>query len=121
MRILGITINNNKHIVFAIRKIYGIGKINSYYICKKSKINYNKLVKNLNETDIINLKNNINNFTIERELRIKTFLNIKRLKEIKSYKGIRHKLKLPVRGQRTKTNSKTIKKIKKNANQKKKK
>lgn len=113
IRISGVALNSEKHISIALRSIYGIGKIISLYICKMSEIDPQKKVKSLNENEIIKLQNTITNFEVEGNLRTRVRLNIKRLIDIKSYKGLRHKIGLPVRGQRTKTNAQTRKKQKK--------
>ncbi len=113
VRISGVILNAEKNILIAIRSIYGIGKVNSLYICKMGKINPYTKVKNLTESEISNLQNIINNFETEGNLRTRIRLNIKRLIDIKCYRGIRHKMNLPVRGQRTRTNAKTRKKNKK--------
>ncbi len=113
IRISGIVLNSNKHISIALRSIYGIGKINSIYICKMAKILPTCKVKHLNENNISHIQKLISDFDVEGNLRTRIRLNIKRLIDIKCYKGSRHKARLPVNGQRTKTNAKTRKRIKK--------
>ena len=113
VRISGVILNLEKHVLIALRGIYGIGKVNSLYICKMAKTNPHTKVKNLTDIEITSLQTTINDFEVEGNLRTRIRLNIKRLIDIKSYKGLRHKSNLPVRGQRTRTNAKTRKKIKK--------
>jgi len=111
LRISGVVLNNKKqHIVIALRKIYGIGKINSIYICEKAKVNRFTKVIELTNKEIISLQKVISDFEVEGSLRTKIRMNIKRLKDIKCYRGFRHKMNLPTRGQRTKTNAKIRKK-----------
>ncbi|BBA85244.1 30S ribosomal protein S13 [endosymbiont of Sipalinus gigas] len=112
MRIFGINIPDNKHILISLTHIYGIGLSIAKSICIKSNISIYKLTKNLSNCDIDNLKLEISKYTIEGDLKRDISLNIKRLIDINSYRGLRHKKKLPVRGQRTRTNAKTIKKNK---------
>ena len=112
IRISGVSLNSNKHIVIALRSIYGIGKFKSLKICKILNINTKLKVSVLSYITINLLRNEINKHEIEGNLRIKIGLNIKRLYDIKCYRGFRHKANLPVRGQRTKTNGKTSKKRK---------
>lgn len=113
IRISGVTLNSEKHLNIALRSIYGIGKINSLYICKLANIPPNIKVKTLTDKEISYLQKIITDFEVEGNLRTRVRLNIKRLIDIKCYRGIRHKTHLPVRGQRTKTNAKTRKKLKK--------
>ncbi len=111
IRICGVNILENKSILFALTSIYGIGKSRSRFICDKLNINYYIKIKNLNNIQIDLIRKNISNFVLEGDLRREVMLNIKRLIDINCYRGIRHRKKLPVRGQRTRTNAKTRKKI----------
>lgn len=113
VRISGIVLNSDKHLSIALRSIYGIGKVNSLYICKISNVSASIKVKDLKENEISKIQNIVSDFEVEGNLRTRIRLNIKRLIDIKSYRGMRHKSNLPVRGQRTKTNAKTRKKNKK--------
>lgn len=113
IRILGININENKFILFALISIYGIGKSRSKKICDKSNINYYKKVKDLSNNEIKLIRKNLSNYILEGDLRREIILNIKRLVDLNTYRGIRHRKRLPVRGQRTKTNAKTCKKFNK--------
>lgn len=110
VRISGVVLPQNKHVVIALRDIYGIGKTSSFYICKKAKVSPFLKVSVLSDDSFSKIQQVINEFEVEGDLRRRVAVNIKRLKDIKCYKGIRHKLGLPVRGQRTRTNSKTRKK-----------
>merc|ERR1712232_330357 len=102
----------NKHIYIALQSIYGIGKKRAFDICKK--VNISKMIKvvNIKNEDIANIQNTVSSYKIEGELRREVSMNIKRLVDIKCYKGKRHIMGLPCRGQRTKTNAKTKKKNK---------
>lgn len=110
VRISGINMDLNKHIVIALRDIYGIGKYMSIVLCKELKLNPSLKVKDLDTSAISLLQNSINKLKVEGDLRRYIGMNVKRLKDIKSYKGMRHKLGLPVNGQRTRTNAMTRKK-----------
>ena len=113
MRIAGVILDPKKHISKALRKIFGVGKFKSLYICKKVDISPSLKVSELEENTIIKIQNILSNFEIEGNLRTRIRMNIKRLKDIKCYRGNRHKINLPVRGQRTKTNARTRKRNKK--------
>ncbi|OGY44580.1 MAG: 30S ribosomal protein S13 [Candidatus Buchananbacteria bacterium RIFCSPHIGHO2_02_FULL_40_13] len=109
VRIAGTTLPNDKRVEIGLTYILGIGRSLANKILKKAKINPDIRVKDLtedqaNELRIIIEKQHI----VEGELRREVLSNIKRLKEIKSYRGLRHAKNLPVRGQRTKTNSRTV-------------
>lgn len=108
-RIAGINIPNHKHIIIALTSIYGIGNSRSKKICQKSGINQYTKTQNLTEHELEKIRNEVNKYTIEGDLKRNVNLNIKRLIDINSYRGMRHKKKLPVRGQRTKTNARTRK------------
>lgn len=107
-RLAGVNIPNEKRVEAALPYIYGIGRTTSAKILAATKIDPNKRTKDLSEKELSSLREFIEkNFKIEGSLRQQVLLNIKRLKEINSYRGIRHIRGLPVRGQRTKTNSRT--------------
>lgn len=109
MRLVGINIPDNKRIEIALTYIYGLGQPSAIKILKSAKINLNKRAKDLTAEEVNRLREIVEkNYKIEGELRQMIKQNISRLKEIQSYRGIRHLKKLPVRGQRTKTNSRTI-------------
>ncbi len=108
-RLLGIDIPDKKHIVVALTYIYGIGPTRAREILKLANIDFQRKVQDLTREDLNNIKKIIEakKFKIEGDLRREQKANIKRLIEINSYRGMRHIRKLPVRGQRTKTNSRT--------------
>ncbi|MEZ4211006.1 MAG: 30S ribosomal protein S13 [Candidatus Paceibacterota bacterium] len=109
MRISGITIPDNKRIEMALTVIYGIGRSRAHKILDEAKVEYGKLPKDLTTDEENNIRKIIeDNFTIEGNLKRTVSANVKRLKDIGSYKGSRHSRGLPVRGQRTKTNSRTV-------------
>ncbi len=109
MRLVGINIPDNKSALIALTYIYGIGRFSADKILKTVKINFEKPIKDLTPEEINKLKEIIEkNYKIEGELRQVIKSNIKRLKEIGCYRGARHERRLPTRGQRTKTNSRTI-------------
>lgn len=110
MRVAGVNLPENKSIYIALTYIFGIGTTSSHNICKAVEVDPIVKVKDLTEENILRLLNVINaNYVIEGELRKQIALNIKFLKDIGCYKGIRHRKKLPVRGQRTHTNARTTK------------
>ena len=107
-RIAGINIPNEKRIEAALPVIYGVGFSLSKKILAATNVSPDKRTKDLSETEINRIREYIEKtFKVEGELRQQVLLNIKRLKEIGSYRGLRHIKGLPVRGQRTKTNSRT--------------
>lgn len=109
MRLVGINIPDNKRIEIALTYIYGIGRSLANVILESSKINPNKKAKDLTPEEINRIKEFIEKkYKIEGELRQIIRGGIKRLKEIQCYRGARHSRRLPVRGQRTKTNSRTV-------------
>lgn len=109
MRLVGINIPDNKRIEIALTYIYGIGHSLANQIVKNAKIDLNKRTKDLTSEEVNRLKEVIEkSHKIEGELRQIIKQNITRLKEIQSYRGTRHLKRLPARGQRTKTNSRTI-------------
>lgn len=108
MRLLGVTIPNEKKIKISLTYVYGIGISLSEKVLKNTGIDLDKITKNISQEESNEIKKYINNnCKIEGELRREIKNNIMRLKEIKSYRGERHMRNLPVRGQRTKTNSRT--------------
>jgi len=109
-RIAGVDIPNNKRVVIALTYIYGIGRTTAEKIIKEANISPDKRVHELTDEEIATLRNIIeNNYKIEGELRTEVSMNIKRLIDIGSYRGLRHRRGLPVRGQRTRTNARTRK------------
>ena len=108
MRILGITVPNEKRLEIGLTCIYGIGISSARKILDQVGIDRGKRAKDLTEGEENKIRAIIEAKTIEGNLKREVSANIKRLKDIKSYRGIRHMKRLPVRGQRTKTNSRTI-------------
>ena len=108
-RISGVNIPNDKRVEVALTYIYGVGLVTSQKILRALKIDKNTRVKDLSEEEINQLRVKIEkDIIVEGTLRRDKIANIKRLKEIKAYRGSRHTKGLPVRGQRTKTNSRTV-------------
>lgn len=108
-RIAGINIPENKQIEIALTYVYGIGQSLSRKILKEAKIDFDKKTSDLTSSEINALKEIIEKkHTTEGELRREIMLNIKRLKDVSSWRGSRHAKGLPVRGQRTKTNNRTV-------------
>tara|TARA_X000000368_G_scaffold139580_1_gene109794 strand:- start:900 stop:1268 length:369 start_codon:yes stop_codon:yes gene_type:complete len=108
-RIAGIDLPRNKKIEFALTYIHGIGPKTSSDILDKAGIDKNIRVHELNDQQVISIRNEISNYDVEGELRSVTGRNIKRLMDIGTYRGMRHKKGLPARGQNTKNNSRTRK------------
>jgi small subunit ribosomal protein S13 len=108
MRILGITLPENKRLEIALTTIYGIGRSRAKHILLKTKIDGSIKPSALTVDQENVLRKLIESFKIEGDLKRETAGNIKRLKDIKTYRGYRHSRHLPVRGQRTKTNSRTV-------------
>jgi small subunit ribosomal protein S13 len=107
-RIEGVDLPRNKRVEIGLTYIYGIGRSSSNQILEATGINPDTRVKDLTEAEVAALRDNINsNYRIEGDLRRQVQLNIKRLQEIGTYRGLRHRRNLPVRGQRTKTNART--------------
>lgn len=108
-RIAGVTLPQNKRIEIALTYIYGIGLSLANKILRQGNVDPNKRTKELSESEVNHLREIIEKgHKVEGELRREVLMNIKRLKEIGSYRGGRHAKNLPVRGQRTKTNSRTV-------------
>jgi small subunit ribosomal protein S13 len=107
-RIEGVDLPRNKRVEIGLTYIYGIGRSSSNQILASTGINPDTRVKDLTEAEIAALRDTIsNNYRIEGDLRRQVQLNIKRLQEIGTYRGLRHRRNLPVRGQRTRTNART--------------
>ncbi len=108
-RIAGVNLPNEKRVEIALTYIYGIALTSSQKILASLKIDPNIRVKNLSEEQVNALRQKIEkDYKVEGELRRERITNIKRLREIKCYRGVRHTKGLPVRGQRTKTNTRTV-------------
>lgn len=108
-RILSVEIPNDKRVVISLTYIHGIGRTLSTEILAKAKIDENIRVKDLSEEQLAAIREAAKEYMTEGDLRRETALNIKRLMEIKSYRGTRHRKGLPVRGQRTRSNARTRK------------
>ncbi len=109
MRIVGVNIPDNKKVGVALTYLYGIGRARAARIIAESKVDSKKFAKDLTPDDINKIQSVMEkDYKIEGELRQLVKHNIARMKEIKAYRGIRHMRRLPVRGQRTKTNSRSV-------------
>ena len=107
-RIAGVDLPKNKRIEIGLTYIYGIGLSRSQEILTKININFNTLISDLNDQQIISIRDILNNeYQLEGDLKRLESLNIKRLMDIGTYKGKRHRIGLPLRGQRTRTNART--------------
>ena len=113
MRISGITIPDNKRLEYALTAVFGVGLARSRKILDLAKVAYDKKGPQINAEEENRIRKAIESFKIEGELKREVSGNIKRLKDIKAYRGIRHAKRLPARGQRTKTNARTLKGVKK--------
>ena len=109
-RIAGVNIPAEKRIEIALRYIHGIGPARAAKICEALKLKDGLRAKDLTDADFIKLSTYIEqNFKVEGDVRREVAMNIKRLQDLKTYRGIRHRNRLPVRGQRTQTNARTRK------------
>jgi len=106
-RLSGVDLPRNKRMVIALTYIYGIGPTRSRKILAACGISEDLRTDDLTDDDVRKLREELTHYSIEGDLRREESLNVKRLSEINSYRGLRHKRKLPVRGQRTKTNART--------------
>ena len=108
-RIAGINIPTDKHIVIALQSIFGIGQTRSKLICETLKLDPSTKVSELTEDQLESIRTAVSKFEVEGDLRREVAMNIKRLRDLGCYRGIRHRKSLPLRGQRTKTNARTRK------------
>ena len=108
-RISGVDIPRDKRVVISLTYVYGIGKPTSQEILKAAGIDENRRVKDLSEAELTLIRQEVAKHQVEGDLRRETAMNIKRLMEIGSYRGLRHRRGLPVHGQRTRTNARTRK------------
>jgi len=108
-RIAGINIPVNKHAEIALTAIFGVGRPTARKICSDSGVQPNVQIKDLTEAEIEAIRTAVSRYTIEGDLRRTVSMNIKRLMDLGSYRGIRHRRGLPLRGQRTRTNARTRK------------
>lgn len=119
-RIAGIDLPREKRVEIGLTYIFGIGRPTSNKILKDTRINPDTRIKDLTEEEVNTLRKAIDNYLVEGDLRREISLNIKRLRDIRCYRGIRHMKGLPVRGQKTKTNARTRKGSKRTVGRKKK-
>ena len=108
-RIGGVNIANHQHAEIALTAVYGVGRSRARRICVAAGIKCNTKIKDLSDTDMDKLREQIAKFTIEGDLRREVSMNIKRLMDLGTWRGLRHRRGLPVRGQRTRTNARTRK------------
>ncbi|HHU59617.1 TPA: 30S ribosomal protein S13 [bacterium] len=108
-RIAGVDIPNDKRVIISLTYVHGIGKSTAQKILKAVNISEEVRVKDLSEEELTLIRQEVAKYKIEGDLRREVSLNIKRLSEIGSYRGLRHRRGLPVRGQKTKTNARTRK------------
>ena len=108
-RIGGVNIANHQHAEIALTAVYGIGRSRARLICTAAGIKYTSKIKDLSDTEMDRLREQVARFTIEGDLRREVSMNIKRLMDLGTWRGLRHRRGLPVRGQRTRTNARTRK------------
>jgi len=108
-RIAGINIPMNKHAWVGLTHIYGIGNARAKSVCEAAGVNPHSKVKDLTESEVNAIRSQIAKFAVEGDLRREVSMNIKRLMDLGTYRGLRHRRGLPVRGQRTRTNARTRK------------
>ena len=108
-RIAGINIPPHKHAEIGLTAIFGIGRTRARQLCEACAIAYDKKIKDLDDSDVEKLREEVGKITIEGDLRREVTMNIKRLMDIGCYRGFRHRRGLPMRGQRTQTNARTRK------------
>lgn len=109
MRISGVDLPRNERVEISLTRIFGIGRTISRNILKETGIDPNKKTRDLTDEDGVKIRGVIDNLKVEGDLRREISMNIKRLQDIGSYRGLRHRARLPVRGQRTSTNARTRK------------
>ena len=108
-RIAGVDLPDNKRIEYALTAIYGVGLTTSREVLSKCEIDLDKRARDLDDSEIAKIRDALETYKIEGDLRREEAMNIKRLQDIGSFRGRRHRVGLPVRGQRTKTNARTRK------------
>jgi len=108
-RIAGVNIPNQQHAQIALTAIYGIGRSRARDICAAAGVNVSTKIKDLTDAEMDKLRDLVTKFTVEGDLRREVSMNIKRLVDLGTYRGQRHRRGLPVRGQRTRTNARTRK------------
>jgi small subunit ribosomal protein S13 len=108
-RIAGVNLPMNKHVWIGLQSIYGIGRTRSHKICVEAGVDPSTPVKSLSEGEVENLRREVAKFTVEGDLRREVGISVKRLMDLGTYRGLRHRRGLPARGQRTRTNARTRK------------
>ena len=108
-RIAGVNVPNHQHTVIGLTAIYGIGRQRAHKICAATGVPVTKKVKDLDDSELEKLRDEIGKFIVEGDLRRELSMNIKRLMDLGCYRGLRHRRGLPCRGQRTRTNARTRK------------
>src|SRR5436190_6148509 len=108
-RIAGINIPPHKHAEIGLTAIYGVGRTTAQKICEAAGIPFSKKIKDLTDSDLEKIREEVGRMTIEGDLRREMSINIKRLMDLGCYRGFRHRRGLPMRGQRTRTNARTRK------------
>ncbi|HJR13626.1 MAG TPA: 30S ribosomal protein S13 [Rhodanobacteraceae bacterium] len=108
-RIAGVNLPVNKHVWVGLQSIYGVGRTRSRKICESAGVAPTTQIKSLSEGEVENLRREVAKFTVEGDLRREVGISIKRLMDLGTYRGLRHRRGLPARGQRTRTNARTRK------------
>jgi small subunit ribosomal protein S13 len=108
-RIAGVNIPNHQHAEIALTAIYGIGRTRAQQICAAAGVTVSTKIKDISDSDMEKLRDEVAKFTVEGDLRREISMNIKRLMDLGCYRGLRHRRGLPCRGQRTRTNARTRK------------
>ena len=108
-RIAGVNVPDNKQTEIALTAIFGIGRVTAQKICVAIGIKSSMKLKDLNDSDVEKIRDEVGKIVVEGDLRREVAMNIKRLMDLGCYRGVRHRRGLPVRGQRTKTNARTRK------------
>ena len=108
-RIAGINIPMNKHIIIGLTHVFGVGRTRAQEVCAAAGVDPTTKVKDLTEAEVTAIRGQISKFAVEGDLRREVSMNIKRLMDLGTWRGMRHRKGLPVRGQRTRTNARTRK------------
>ena len=109
IRVSGVIMPPNKHVGIALRSIFGIGRTRALQICEAVGVDASVKISNLEDDTVTLIQKAVTEFEVEGDLRRRIAINIKRLRDIKCYAGLRHRMGLPVHGQRTRTNARTRK------------
>ena len=108
-RIAGVNLPAQKHVWVGLQSIYGIGRTRSKQVCESAGVTSSTKIRDLSEPEVERLRAEVGKFIVEGDLRREVSMNIKRLMDLGTYRGLRHRKGLPVRGQRTRTNARTRK------------